>query len=70
MTHTLPRQRTSQVAAEDVHATVRAIAGAVAAEHALALRAATEASLSRRSVAELRAMYVPVPGARTGRGVR
>ena len=42
-----------------VRATIGAILRAVTAEHMLALHAATKAASPRRSLAELRAMYVP-----------
>ena len=57
------RQRqTSRWTADRVYSVMRAIARAVAADHALALRAATKAEASpRRSLADVRAMYLPRP---------
>jgi len=58
MAHALPFQATSRRTLGGVRAAIRAISGAVSAEHTLALRAATKAALPRRSLAEVRAMYV------------
>jgi hypothetical protein len=52
-----PRQR-SNWSANDVLSAIRSIARAVAADHALAQRAATEAALPRKHLARIRAMYV------------
>jgi hypothetical protein len=52
-------QQTSPWTLEGVGTSIRAIARAVAAEHKLALRAATKAASPRQSLAEVRAMYVP-----------
>jgi hypothetical protein len=52
-------QQTSRWTLEGVGASIRAIARAVAAEHTLALRAATKTASPRQSLAEVRAMYVP-----------
>ena len=51
-------QQTSPWTLEGVGTSIRAIARAVAAEHKLALRAATKAASPRQSLAEVRAMYV------------
>ena len=59
MTHVLQLQRTYRRTLGGFGATIRAIARAVAAEHTLALRAATKAASPRQSLAEVRAMYVP-----------
>jgi hypothetical protein len=60
MAHILQRQpTTSQATFDHVPATIGAIALGVAADHALALRATAEASLSRRNLAEVRALYIP-----------
>jgi hypothetical protein len=58
MAHILHLQQTPRPTLDRVHATIRAIARAVAAEHTLALRAATKANTPRQRLAELRAMYV------------
>ena len=58
MAHALHFQQTSQRTLGGVRAAIRAILGAAAAEHTLALRAATKAALPRRSLSEVRAMYV------------
>ena len=53
-------RQTSRCTIERVYSVMRATARAVAADNALALRAATKAEASpRRSLAEVRAMYVP-----------
>ena len=57
--NTLHLQPTSRWAVARVLSAIRVISRAVADDHALALRAATKAASPRRSVAELRAMYVP-----------
>lgn len=57
--HTLKLQPTSRRTAEQVIATIRVIARAVAADHALARCAATKAASPRRNLAEVRAVYVP-----------
>lgn len=59
MANTLDLQHTSRWTIDRVSATIYVIARIVAAEHALALRAATKAALQRRSLAEVRATYVP-----------
>ena len=59
MAHALHFQQTSQRTLGGVRAAIRAVLGAVTAEHTLALRAATRAASPRRSLAEVRAMYVP-----------
>lgn len=65
MAHVLQRQQTSQRTFDQFNATIRAFAHSVAADHALALRATTEAALPRQRLAEVRAMYVSprTPGA-------
>jgi hypothetical protein len=59
MAHILHLQQMSRRTLDGVNATIRAIVRAVAAEHTLALRAATTAASPRQSLAEVRAMYVP-----------
>jgi len=56
---TLSLPPTSRQILERVPATVLAIARAVAADHALALRAAARATSPRRNLVEVRAMYLP-----------
>ena len=58
MAHVLHLQQTHRRIRGGVRATIRAILSAVAAEHTLALRAATRAALPRQRLAEVRAMYV------------
>ena len=52
-------QPTSRWAVDRILSAIGAIARAVADDHALALRAATKAASPRRSLADVRAMYVP-----------
>ena len=59
MAHVLHLPQTYRRTLGGVRATIRAIVRAVAAEHTLALRAATKAASPRQSLAEVRAMYVP-----------
>jgi hypothetical protein len=59
MAHTLHSQQTYRRTRNGIIATIRAIMRMVAAEHTLALRAATKAASPRQSLAEVRAMYVP-----------
>ncbi len=59
MARTLPRLQTPRQILNRIKANLRAIASAVAGEHARALHAAKKASSPRRSLAEVRAMYVP-----------
>jgi hypothetical protein len=61
MANILQLQHTRQPILEGVFATLRAVARAVAAEHTLALRAATTAASPHRRLAEVRAMYVSSP---------
>ena len=62
MAHILHLQQTYRQARRGVSATIRAVVRAVAAEHTLAMRAATKAASPRQSLAEVRAMYVPPLG--------
>ena len=59
MANTFRLQQTSRWTLEGVGTSIRAIARAVAAEHTLALHAATKAASPRQSLAEVRAMCVP-----------
>jgi hypothetical protein len=59
MTHVLQLQQTYRRKLGGARATIRAILRAVTAEHTLALRAATRAASPRKSLAEVRAMYMP-----------
>ena len=59
MAHALHSHQTDRRTLDGILATIRAIVRAVAAEHTLALRAATKAASPRQSLAEVRAMYVP-----------
>lgn len=52
-------QQKSRRAFDKFSATIRAIAHALVAEHALALRAATKAASPRKGHAEVRALYLP-----------
>ena len=61
MTNILHVQHTRRPILEGVNATIRAVARAVAAEHTLALRAATTAASPHQRLAEVRAMYVSSP---------
>ena len=61
MANILQLQHTRRPILEGVNATIRAVARAVAAEHTLALRAATTAASPHQRLAEVRAMYVPSP---------
>jgi hypothetical protein len=56
---TLSLPPTSRQVLERVAARILAIARAVAADHALALRAAAKAASPRRNLIEVRAMYLP-----------
>jgi hypothetical protein len=64
MANILHMQHTRRPTLEGVTATIRAIARAVAAEHKLALRAATQAASPHQRLSEVRAMYVPSPDSR------
>ena len=59
MAHILHLKKTYRRTRSGVVATIRAIARVVAAEHSLAQHAAAKAASPRRSLAEVRAMYVP-----------
>ena len=59
MAHILHLKQTYRRTRSGVVATIRAIARLVAAEHTLAQRATAKAASPRRSLAEVRAMYVP-----------
>jgi hypothetical protein len=59
MANTLHLQQTYRQTLDGLSTTIRAIVRAVAAEHTLALRAATKAASPRQSLPEVRAMYVP-----------
>ena len=61
MANILHLQHTHRPILDGVSATIRAVARAVAAEHKLALRAATRAASPHQRLAEVRAMYVPSP---------
>ena len=61
MANILHLQHTRRAILEGVNATLRAVARAVAAEHTLALRAATMAASPHQRLAEVRAMYLPSP---------
>ena len=59
MANTWHLQQQSRWTLDSVNTTIRAIAHAWAAEHALALRAATKAASPRKCQAEVRALYLP-----------
>lgn len=59
MAHTLRLKQTYRRSGSGVIAAIDETARAIAAEHALALRAAEKAASPRQSVAEVRAMYLP-----------
>jgi len=59
MAHTLHLKQTYRRTRSSVVATIRAIARLVAAEHTLAQRATAKSASPRRSLAEVRGMYVP-----------
>lgn len=59
MAHILHLKQTYRRTRSGVVATIRAIARVVAAEHTLAQCAAAKAASPRRSLAEVRAMYLP-----------
>ena len=61
MAHIMQLQQTYRRTRSGVGAAIRAIARVIAAEHTLALRAATKAASPRQSLAEVRAMYVAPP---------
>lgn len=58
MAHVLHSQPMHRRTLDGIIATLRAIVRAVTAEHTAALSAATKAASPRRSLAEVRAMYV------------
>jgi len=59
MANTFRLQQTSRWTLEGVLASIHAVLLAVTAEHTRALRAAKKAASPRKSLAEVRAMYVP-----------
>jgi hypothetical protein len=66
MANILHLQLTHRPILAGVTAKVRAVARAVAAEHALSLRAATKATSPHQRLAEVRAMYVPSANSHQG----
>jgi hypothetical protein len=66
MAHILNLPHPSWLTLDRINAAVRKVPHAVAAEHELALRAASKAAMHRRCLTELQAMYVG--SARIGEG--
>jgi hypothetical protein len=62
MVRPLPLTHPEQHPFDHLATTLRALARVVAAEHARALDAASKAASGRRTLRELRAMYVPRRG--------